>query len=134
MPETGVQPVLNLATSGAETLKDFPLSCFSEQHVISPYDQEQWSEDRLRSWPVARKKLLNVSVVAPIWLQDFVRRNSSKCAAGRAASAFYRCVVYAESPVGEHVVEIKFRIDSLTPYTQNAMRPLSTGALAFRTA
>src|SRR5580700_10401322 len=110
--ETGIDLALDLSSSSAEALKNLSARRFSKQWVVSATYQKQWSEGRLRSRPVARKELLNVLVVVPTRLQDFVRRNSSKCAAGRAASAFYRCVVYAESPVGEHVVELKFRIDS----------------------
>src|SRR6202030_957874 len=104
--ETGIDLALDLSSSSAEALKNLSARRFSKQWVVSANYQKQWSESRLRSRPVARKELLNVLVVVPTRLQDFLRRNSSKCTAGRAASVFYRCVVYAESSVGEHVVEI----------------------------
>src|SRR3984893_14295334 len=67
----------------------------------------------MRSWSVAREGCLNVVVVVPTRLQDFIRGKSSKCAACRATSVFYRCVVYGKGLVGEDVLEVEFRINSL---------------------
>jgi hypothetical protein len=100
MAETGVQPALNLATSGAETLKDFPPSCFSEQHVISPYDQEQWSERRLSSGSVSLQELLDITVSAPTRLQDLIGGKRRECTARSAASVFDRSVIEGDCFVG----------------------------------
>src|SRR6202041_321148 len=84
--ETGIDLALDLSSSSAEALKNLSARRFSKQWVVSATYQKQWSEGRLRSWPVARKELLNVLVVVPTRLQDLIRRKGSKCAAGGAAS------------------------------------------------
>ena len=62
---------------------------------------------------VALQEFLYVPVLTPTGRVHFIGWESSKCAAGRAASIFDRGREYAERLAGKHVLYLEFGVNRL---------------------
>src|ERR1700722_7950746 len=113
MSEARIHITLDSSAPTAQALKDLAAGGFCKEDVVSTAEQEQWAVDWTLSRLVAGKKLLDVLVVLPTGEQHLIRWKSGERTACRAASVFYRLVVYGEGLVRKDVVQIEVRIDRL---------------------